>query len=292
MSILPVNILFFILVASISLLSGCSTNQMTTEKSAGCSCIDYLPVQSRPSWLGGESSTAKDYLSNGLTECTGIQSMDFEEADISARTNLSHLISSHVENEVVLIQEDFGGGAGSNSGKVISKQSTNSLLEKSVIYDRWVDGDSCVVYSAVKVSQANIQETIKRIEAERNNKLLNQRFLVQAKGKYNSKLAERMQQLLVDSGVKKVAKTTGTKTYILNGVVASHEYLNQYKVAKVTVQLEIISPQKDLIWSQQVVGKGVSFGDTSKNTLLNKAIEHAVDNSKISIAEILQKQRN
>ena len=30
----------------------------------------------------------------------------------------------------------------------------------------------------------------------------------------------------------------------------------------------------------------------SKNTLLNKAIEHAVDNSKISIAEILQKQRN
>jgi len=235
-----------------------------------------------------DGSLAVAYLSHGISECTGIQSMDFEEADTSARINLSHLISSHVESETVLIQDDFGGGAGSSRGTVTSKQSTDSLLEKSVIYDRWLDSKSCVLYSAVKISQVNIQDTIKRIELDRQNKLVNQRFLVRAKGEYNHKLTERMQQLLIDSGVKRVTTLADATTYILHGVVASHEFLDQNKLVKVTVQLKIFNPQKDLIWAHQVVGKGVSFGGVSKDNLLNKAIKQAVDDSRVSIAEVVQ----
>lgn len=278
------------LIATLSLLSGCASNRATAVRGASCSCIDYLPARPRPSWVETESSSATAYLSHGVSECTGIQSMDFEEADISARSNLGHLISSHVESETVLIQEDAGYGAGSSRGKVTSKQSTDSLLEKSIIYDRWLDSDSCVLYSAVKISQANIQDTIKRIELEHHNKLVNQRFLVRTEGEYNQKLAERMRQLLIDSGVKRVAVLADASTYILHGVVVNHELLNQNKLAKVTVRLEIINPQKDLIWTHQVVGKGVSFGGVSKEKLLNKAIEQAIEDSTISITEALQKQ--
>ena len=288
-SAMPVNVIFIMLIVIISLLPGCESSQVAAVRGVDCSCIDYLPARPRPNWVGADSSLDMTYLSHGISECTGIQSMDFEEADISARSSLSNLISSHVESETLLIQADYGDGAGSSRGKITSKLSTDSLLEKSIIYDRWFDSGSCVLYSAVRISQADIQDTIRRIELERQNKLVNQRFFVRAVGIYNNKLAEGMQQLLIDSGVKRVTTLADANTYILHGVVASHEFLNQNKIAKVTIQLEIINPQKELIWTHQVVGKGVSFGGISKVQLLNKAIKQAIDDSMISIAEALQK---
>ncbi len=268
------------------LLGGCTANPVTTETS--CSCSNYLPSREKPEWVGIESNSVTSYFSHGVSECTGIQPMDFKEADMSARSSLSHLISTYIESEVELIQEDINGVARSR-GKSISKQSTSALLEKSVIYDRWLDNKSCVIYSAVKISQSSIQTTIKRIESENKQKILNQFFSVQAEGKNSNKLINSLQQLLINSGVKKIKKIADKKTYVLRGSVTGYETFNQKKLAKVTIQLEIIDPQKTLIWSHQATGKGVSFGGASKNQLFNKALNQAIANSLAPITEMLHK---
>lgn len=282
------NYLFFLITIAV-LLSSCTTSRLTTSAGADCSCRDYLPERPRPGWAGVDGSSVATYLSHGISECTGIQSMDFEEADASARSNLGRVLSTHVESEVVLIREDFGGAGGSR-GKITSKQSTDSLLEKSTIYDRWLDRGSCVLYSAVRISRADIQATIKRIELERQNKLVNQSFLVKTEGEYSNKLAEKMQQLLIDSGVRNVTESASKNTYTLYGTVASKELIKQGRLAKVTIQLKIIDPKKNFIWMHQAVGKGVSFSAASKEQLFNKALVQAIDNMAASITEVFHKQ--
>jgi len=274
------------------LLSGCSSNPITTEITNNCSCADYLSKRAKPDWVGVDKNQSNWYLSNGVSECTGIQSIDFEEADLSARTNLSRILNSDIKSQITMVQKSASDGSGSKYGNIITQATTSSLLSNSLIYERWLDHDSCTIYSAVKISFADVNLALKKLKLGDTNKLINRGFTIRAKEKYHSRLIIIMQSLLVNAGVKNSSTLAQKNAYTLEGSIIDADFFNENRVAKVTIQFSIIAPNKNIIWTHQEKGKSVSFGGISTKQLLNKAINQAAENSNAALIKILNTDIN
>ncbi|HED33009.1 MAG TPA: hypothetical protein ENJ08_02170 [Gammaproteobacteria bacterium] len=274
------------------LLSGCSNSLVTVETGSSCSCSDYLSKREKPDWVGVDRNESNWYLSNGVSGCTGIQSIDFEEADLSARTNLSRILNSDIKSQITLIQESSSDGSSSKYGNIITQETTSSLLNNSLIYERWLDNDSCTIYSAVKISHADVNLALEKLTSRESNKLINHRFTIRAKGKYHDRLILIIQNLLINAGVKTISTLERENTYMLEGSIVDIDFYNKNRVAKVTIQLSIIAPDKNVIWSHQEQGKSVSFGGISTKQLLNKAINQAARNSSTALITILNTNIN
>ena len=83
-----------------------------------------MPDKPQPEWAHTEGLSDDFYHSHGIGECTGIQKLDFKEADIIARTNLSRMLAAKIESEVKMT-EKFSDktnqrGEGHTTGQVTS----------------------------------------------------------------------------------------------------------------------------------------------------------------------------
>lgn len=280
-----------LLLAGSIVLTSCANPQ---SEDPLCSCTSYMPSKPQPDWVLTESTASGVYKSQGIGQCTGLQSLDIEEADITARANLGRMLSSQIESEVLLVRTDLGEGTGKSEGKISSRQSSAIALEHSVIYDHWVGPISCTIHSAVRVSQADIQAALKKQEREINAALRNQVFSVNTQGAYSDVLHRSILQMLSDAGITKVRLTSNADGYqsdafIFKAEVTDQEWLNNGRLARVNVNLYIEAPDGSVIWIYQTTGKGMSYSTRDRNYLVKLAIKQAGQNASQPFQQALSK---
>lgn len=280
------NTLGFIFLVSGSLvLSACTSVNNTAA--GNCSCVNYMSEKPQPDWVFVENTSGSEYKSQGISECSGLQTLDFKEADLNARANLSRMLESSVESEVVLQRDDYGNGTGKSSGLITSSQNTKMLLRKSSIYDRWIDLKACTIHSAVKISKADIQLALKQEKEKYNKALRNQRFVIVTNGEYKSELTLAMAEMLSQSGVTKLLKSPVENTYKLNAALENVDVLNNGLLVRVSIGLNVQTPEGSIVWSKLISGKGLSFGQSDQSQLTRVAIQQAGKNAKTVFEQML-----
>ena len=267
---------------------GGSSSRPAATTASACSCADYNPKRPRPAWVDADGVDNGQYRSQGLSECTGIKSMDYEEAETQARASLGRMLSSQVKSEITIIRRDFGAEAGgSTDAQVQSDHISKALLEGSSIYDRWVDPGSCTIYAAVRVSVASVKQTLAKQAEEERKRFRNQMFSVAGQGDSSDLIKVKLTQSLVDAGVSRVSQD-GNAPYVFSGEIVDSSVINNGKLVRVTLRLSISDNNSQMIWSHQVEGKGVSFGATPTDVLHKKAMESALAN----VADVLKEMMN
>ena len=250
-----------------------------------------MPDKPQPIWAYTEGLSDDIYRSQGIGECTGVQSLDFKEADTIARTNLSRMLAARIESEVLLTETYSGGtgqrGRGHTTGQVTSRQSTENLLEYSAIYDHWIDPDACTVHSAVKVSRQDIATAFRKQQEAFNAQLRNQEFMIVTQGRYGDVMHQGIAQMFSEAGINKLTLKRNKNTFLFKTRVTNNELLNNGKLVRVSIGLNIETPDGRIFWSQQVRGKGVSFGAVGRQKLTLMAVRNACENVITALRKIL-----
>lgn len=261
-----------------ALLSACTneTRKGDVTQASQCNCAGYFEMRPRPQWVKGDDVINGVYFSNGLEQCTGIKELDVKRADIASRTGLARIISTDIASEVAVKKTDYGLGAGHTEASVSSLQTSNALLENSQIYDRWVDVENCVVYSAVRISTQDVEASLRKLRQAEQRKLKNQTFFVSAKGKYAKSLLRHTKQLLSRVGVKKLVSKKNQQTH--NVVVSLTDIVpvQSGRLVRVNMGFDIYDTRNQVIWSRQIAAKGVSFQGEPNTALIQKAISNAM----------------
>lgn len=277
------------------LATACASKPAKMERpsqSTGCSCSDYLPMSPRPRWADTEGLDNGVYKSQGIAECSGIKSMDFEDADNRARENLSRMLSVEVESEVTLIRKDFGGGVGGSAGsKIESKHASKAILENSSVYGRWVDPTSCSIYSGIRISKNDIARVMREMREKEARRLYNKAFVVAAEqGEHQSTISQVLEQSLGEKNVKRILSARSDETFTLQAEIQRIDVLNDGKLIKVNLKLSIFDPAQALIWTQQIKGKAVAFSAQPKNVMVEKALKDALQQVSAQLDEIMSKE--
>lgn len=261
-----------------SCLSACASAPYKQVKRS-CGCADYMTSAARPAWIDRETVTDDEYQSQGIAECTGIKSMDYADADKRARDNLGRMVNVQVKSEVVSVLRDNGiNGGVSRFGQITSEQVSSALLKNSEIFTHWVDADSCVIYSGVRVTKSDIVHAIREAEEAESRKLVNQRWRIKAEGPYADIVKVRLGQTLSNLGVV-VLGGGSTSDFVIASSVNNASIEDDKHVARVNLNIAA-SHGNEVIWNRQLQGKGVSFGNENESVLLRKAIQDALDNVK------------
>ncbi len=247
-----------------------------------CGCADYTASIARPEWIDRETVTNDEYQSQGMAECTGIKSMDYADADARARDNLGRMVNVQVKSEVLSVLKDSGlNGGASHFGQITSEQVSSVLLKNSEVFSHWVDADSCVIYSGVRVTKTDIARAIKEAEEAEKRKMVNQRWRMKVDGAYADIIKTRLGQTLSDLGVV-VHGGGSTSDFVMASSVNDVSIQNDKHLVRVSLNL-VASNGNEVIWNRQVEGKGVSFGNENESVLLKKAVQDALDNAKESL---------
>jgi hypothetical protein len=247
-----------------------------------CGCADYTAAAARPAWVDQESVTGDVYQSQGMAECTGIKSMDYADADRRARDSLGRMINVQVKSEVISVLKDSGlNGGASHFGQISSEQVSSVLLRNSEIFAHWVDAGSCVIYSGVRITKADIARAIREAEEAERRKLVNQRWRVKVDGAYADIIKTRLGQTLSDLGV---VVHGGASGLVMAGNVSDVSIQNDKDVTTGLVNLNLVARSgNEVIWNRQVQGKGVTFGNEGESALIKKAVQDALDNARESL---------
>lgn len=269
-------------IAVVSCLSACASAPQQVQRS--CGCADYTAAVARPAWVDQETVANDTYQSQGMAECTGIKSMDYADADSRARDNLGRMINVRVKSEVISVLKDSGlNGGASRFGQITSEQVSSVLLRNSEIFSHWVDADSCVIYSGVRVTKADIARAIKEAEEAEKRKMVNQRWRMKADGAYADIIKTRLGQTLSDLGIV-VHGGGATSGFVMAGSVHDVSIQNDKDVTTGVVSLNLVARNGDeVIWNRQVQGKSVSFGNEGEAVLVKKAVQDALDNARESL---------
>lgn len=269
------------IVIIFSCLSACGSAPSKQVKRS-CGCADYTASVARPAWIDRETVTDDEYQSQGITECTGIKSMDYADADKRARDNLGRMVNVQVKSEVVSVLKDSGiNGGVSRFGQITSEQVSSALLKNSEIFSHWADADSCVIYSGVRVTKADITRAIKEAEETEKRKMVNQRWRIKVEGAYADIIKTHLGQTLSDLGAI-VLGGGSTSDFVIASRLNDVSIQNDKHIARVNLNL-VASNGDEVLWNRQVQGKGVSFGNENESVLLKKAVQDALDNAKESL---------
>ena len=269
-------------IAIVCCLTACASAPPKQVKRS-CGCADYTVTVARPAWIDQETVTNDEYQSQGMAECTGIKSMDYADADKRARDNLGRMINVQVKSEVISVLKDSGlNGGASRLGQITSEQVSSVLLKNSEIFSHWVDADSCVIYSGVRVTKTDIARAIKEAEDAEKRKMINQRWRMKVDGTYADIIKTRLGQTLSDLGVVVHSGGSTSSDFVMAGSVSDVSIQNDKHVARVSLNL-VARNGDEVIWNRQVPGKGVSFGNEGESALLKMAVQDALDNAKESL---------
>lgn len=271
--------LIAISLSSASLLAACGGGGVPLTAEERCSCSGYSLQTTRPAWVGADAVAQGNYRTSGVAQCSSLQEIDLKKADLSARSNLGRMISSQVSSEILSTSHDGGYGAGASGGKSRSFVASDALLENSQIYDRWLDINNCAIHSAVKISTADIERSLKKLASIENNKFKNQRFFVEAKGAHVKILNQGITSVLSNLGVRQIVAQPQKNYFRIVASLADSVMVtdNAGSVAsKGQLSVRIYDMNNVNVWSWASPIKGVSFSNRSKIDLDRIAIRNGM----------------
>lgn len=263
-------------------LSGCAGGASLTAEQA-CSCAGYYGKQAKPSWVdAGDAITAENYRTAGIANCTGVQTFDTQKVDISARAKLSRMLAVRSDVRLSETRKDYGGGPGYATASIEATQISQTLLEDSKIYARWVDPQNCIIYAAAEISTANIEKQRRELAEKQAARLVNQSFNVKADGPQAALLIGEGKALLSDLGVSKISDRA---SHILTLSFSATERQATYLRGRLTASIETAAGTT--VWSRTENSKGVSFQTLSEKALTSRAITDGAARMKEKLREAL-----
>ena len=263
--------LFLSLAAATLLLAGCAGGPPPQAAAPPCSCSKYQAAKPRPAWVDrSDHVTPLVFQSTGLAACTGVQTLDTEKADLSARSKLSRVLSSRFDVRISETRTDTGSGAGYAQAAITATQISQTVVEGSRIFDRWVDPASCTVYAGVELSAAKLAEAKAEIERAEKARLVNQAFFVTAKGPHAARLQAAAAQLMSEAGVTRLPDSKAGASHVLEAAFAPLE--NTPTLVRGRVTLRLTTADGSLVWTQTLPAKGLSYRETTPELLAERAI--------------------
>lgn len=263
-------------------LAGCAGAKMS------CSCTSYLPVAPRPDWVESEHLVDGIYQTQGIAACTGVQELDFKTADEAARQNLGRMLQAHVRNRTYSVQGEYVPGAGYSEGKISSWSDSEGILTRSRIFARWVDPETCIVYSGSRIAALDIAEARRKVDERAMRRLSNQPFAAITSGPQQDLVAQRLAAFLSQAGVRHIVREPDDKPYVVTARLADSRFTDDETVAHVELVIDISDPRGRVLWSRQQSGKAVSLKHVTQSALFSEAIADAFDRVLKDVREVLQ----
>ena len=244
-----------------------------------CSCLDYMEIIDKPTWVDKESIERKHYLSFGVTYCTGVKSVDINHADKQARARLARMIQTDISTHQEYIVSDLSHGVSLEKFNEQTNISTQLTIDEAVIYDHWVSGDNCSLYAAISVTKAAVAKAIER----QSQQLAKQVF-------YFDSVPVELQQIVNQTKVKVTTKKDSSDVLVLSNVEYLAAQSNTKAEVKLTVQL-VKTKNQQLLWQHMVKGKGISFEPEELGNLQRKAKVDAFDRIKDTLINIIKNKQ-
>ncbi|MDB2649402.1 hypothetical protein N9Y19_00585 [Porticoccaceae bacterium] len=263
--------------------------QISSESGSllGCVCNDYFARQQRPAWVdAGDIVTKQFYQSAGSSQCTGLQNIDIDKADLSARTKLGRILNTEVSSKISETRSSYGNGVGSSMSSIKSSLLSEGVLENSQITERWVDPNSCTVFARVKITTSELEATKAKIAKADAARLINQSFYINTTDNdpdFRDLVGSAAGVIVSQLGVTKVLNKPDPSAHQIKFTFLVTQ-LNDGKFIRGELLTKILDPSKSIIWQQATPAKGVSFSYASNRDLTRKAI----DSGMRSLRPILQ----
>ncbi len=286
----------FISMFALAATAGCAGLPLaqisaTTPAPASCVCETYFEQIPRPAWVdAGDVVTRQTYQTSGSSQCSGLQSIDVNKADLSARTKLGRILNTQVSSNISETRTSYGGGVGSTKASIQSSLLSEGILENSRITNRWVDPGSCRVYARVQIAASQIEASKEKIAKAEAARLLNQTFYLHTQDNepaYRDLVASAAGQLLSSVGVTKIIPTAEASAYQIKFTFAVTQ-LNAEKSMRGELRTQILAPDASIVWQQATPAKGLSFSAASNRALADKAIASAMR----SLSPVLRNRLN
>lgn len=266
------------------LVSACGGGQSLSPAQA-CGCHSYYGAKPRPAWVdAGDQISAQSYRTAGISECTGVLSYDNEKSELSARAKLSRMLAVRSDVRISETRKDYGQGAGYTQAQIEATQISQTLLQDSKIYDRWVDRQNCIIYAAAEISTANIEKQKAELARQEAARLINQSFEVTALAAPALILQNEGRAVLSELGVTRIKANAD---YALNLDFLPTERNKTALRGRLTAT--IAAADGTVVWSQTVKTKGVSYQPLSETELTGRAIAEGLERLKPALKAALMK---
>ncbi len=237
--------------------------------------------------------TDSEWISSGIAGCTGIKALDFRRADKEARSSLSLLVEAKVSSFIQSRTRTSNNQVVLDITDMSTEVTSSMILNFSQIFARWVDVNICLVHSGVKISHKEIEAAVKRLQMQEASKIINKKIRVVGFENSNrySQLVALGKDLLSDVGAKTVEDAEEDVDIIFSlQVVDISTITDQHLTVSVQASLRSTAT-REVLWSQLVKGKGVSLRRRSRDFLLDRAIESAIEKISAPLAKILREPR-
>ncbi len=259
---------------------------------ARCVCDTYFEPSPRPAWVNaGDTVTSQTYQTSGTSQCTGLQNIDVNKADLSARSKLARILNTQVSSRITDTRTSYGGGVGASKASIQSSLVSQGVLENSRITDRWVDSTSCRIYARVQIATRQIEASKQKIAKAEAARLGNQTYYV------NTQDTDPAYRALLDSAAGQVLSEVGIRKIVPSPAPSAHQIKFTFQVTQLDMgtamrgelRTQIIAPNQTPIWQQVTPAKGVSFSQASQAALAAKAIRSAMRSLTPILRERLEK---
>jgi len=270
---------FHVLIPIVGFMVSCATLPPVSVESrfeANCVCDNYFTSQPRPSWVdAGDVVTQQFYQSAGSSQCTGLQNIDIDKADLSARTKLGRILNTQVSSNISETRSTYGNGTGSSKSSIKSSLLSEGVLENSQITERWVDPNSCTIFARVQITTIELDATKAKIVRADAARLINQSFYIDTTDNdpdYRDLVESAAGVIVSKLGVTKLVNKPDPSAYQIKFTFLATQ-LNAEKFLRGELLTKILDPSKSIIWQQTTPAKGVSYSNSSNRELTRKAID-------------------
>jgi len=270
---------FHVLIPIVGFMVSCATLPPVSVESrfeANCVCDNYFTSQPRPSWVdAGDVVTQQFYQSAGSSQCTGLQNIDIDKADLSARTKLGRILNTQVSSNISETRSTYGNGTGSSKSSIKSSLLSEGVLENSQITERWVDPNSCTIFARVQITTIELDATKAKIVRADAARLINQSFYIDTTDNdpdYRDLVESAAGVIVSKLGVTKLVNKPDPSAYQIKFTFLATQ-LNDEKFLRGELLTKILDPSKSIIWQQTTPAKGVSYSNSSNRELTRKAID-------------------
>ncbi len=234
---------------------------------AQCSCSDYFTDTADTSEYAVDIINNELYQTTGSAYCTGLKKYDLDEADKSARENLSQLIYVKVQtkDKVRTVASDFDTSISEYTQQ--SQLESNLTINGSYIVKRWVDAESCAIFASIRLSNENAQAALETFEDSFENSSVY----------VESSAYDSLDQTIIESlklrGVNTVSVKPDNQRYVVTSAVFNVSKRTSNELT-LNIRVDITdSTTGGLVKSLTVTGRSMSFKARSDDYLQTKAVK-------------------
>lgn len=263
-------------------LTGCKTTSVI-EPVNTCGCADYFPNSSElVASYANDIISEQIYQASGATFCTGLKLVDIAQADKTAKQNLAKLISVQVDSEEHSKIGSLGYGVEVREYQQNTKLESKLELQGAYIAHRWVDEQTCSIYSSARISSSNAALALESAQQSLHNSSF---YLANTE---HHLVDRRLLQYFVEQGVGKVSNQELQQRYRVETDVSAVNRVSN-KLLTLTLQVKIVDrEQNKIIKVLSAKGKGVTYKQLKASELYDKALNDALYELRPSLTELLQ----